>query len=94
MTTDHPDHPELAFTAPLEKDGAFDTFLTVPRSVQHLGTGKAVKVEGTLDGTAFEATLMPSGQRGHWLPLRKALRQQIGKDAAGDTVHVRLRRRG
>ncbi|QCB92222.1 DUF1905 domain-containing protein [Cellulomonas shaoxiangyii] len=81
---------DLAFTAPLEKGGAFDTFLTVPDSQHVLGTARAVKVGGTLDGHPFEATLMPSGGGPHWLPLRKALRTAIGKDTAGDEVAVHL----
>lgn len=81
---------DFTFTAPLEKDGAFDTYLTVPDSQHVLGTGRAVKVAGTLDGHPFEATLMPSGGGPHWLPLRRALRAAIGKDAAGDEVDVHL----
>lgn len=84
---------EHEFTAPLEKDGAFDTFLTVPGSAELLGTRKAVKVTGTIDGHPFAATLMPSGSGPHWLPLRAALRQAIGKDAAGDEVRIRLEQR-
>lgn len=36
---------------------------------------------------------MPSGSGPHWLPLRKAIRQAIGKDAAGDLVTVHLQQR-
>ena len=82
-----------AFTAPIEKDGAFATFLTVPDSAAVLGTGRAVKVTGTLDGHPFAATLMPSGKGPHWLPLRAALCKQIGKSAAGEQVAVHLRER-
>lgn len=81
------------FTAPLEKDGAFDTWVTVEGSSELLGTGKAVKVAGTIDGHEFAATLMPSGTGPHWLPLRKAIRQAIDKDAAGDEVTVHLQQR-
>lgn len=81
------------FTAPLQKDGAFDTYLTVPGSVELLGTRKAVKVTGTIDGHPFAATLMPSGSGPHWLPLRAALRKAVGKDAAGDEVRIRLDKR-
>ena len=82
-----------AFTAPIEKDGAFATYLTVPDSAETLGTRKAVKVEGEIDGHPFAATLMPSGQGPHWLPLRAALCKQVGKSAAGEEVSVRLLRR-
>ena len=83
----------LTFTAPIEKDGAFPTFVTVPDSAQLLGTRKAVKIGGTIDGHAFAATLMPSGAGPHWLPLRAAICTAIGKAQAGDQVTVALRQR-
>jgi hypothetical protein len=81
------------FTSPIEKDGAFATYLTVPGSAELLGTRRAVKVSGTVDGLPFAATLMPSGEGPHWLPLRKTLCAQIGKDQAGDQVTVHLQQR-
>ncbi|MBW9207800.1 DUF1905 domain-containing protein [Mumia sp. zg.B53] len=81
------------FTAPIEKDGAFATYLTVPGSAELLGTRRAVKVTGTMDGHPFAATLMPSGQGPHWLPVRRDLCRAIGKDAAGEPVDVRLEQR-
>ena len=83
----------LTFTAPIEKDGAFPTFVTVPDSAQLLGTRKAVTIGGTIDGHAFAATLMPSGAGPHWLPLRAAICTVIGKAQAGDQVTVALRQR-
>jgi len=84
---------DLTFTAPIEKDGAFATFVTVPGSAEVLGTRKAVKVEGVVDGHEFAATLMPSGAGPHWLPLRAAICTAIGKGSAGEEVTVHLRRR-
>jgi hypothetical protein len=84
---------DLEFTAAIEKDGAFATYLTVPGSADALGTRKAVKVAGTIDGHPFTATLMPSGAGPHWLPLRAAICRAIGKGAAGDEVRVRLTER-
>ncbi|GAA2262530.1 hypothetical protein GCM10009853_014570 [Glycomyces scopariae] len=81
------------FTAPIEKDGAFATYLTVPGSAELLGTRRAVKVTGTMDGHEFAATLMPSGQGPHWLPVRAALCKAIGKSAAGEPVTVHLSQR-
>jgi len=81
------------FTAPIEKGGDYPTYLTVPGSAEVLGTGRAVKVAGTLDGHPFAATLMPSGRGPHWLPLRKELCRLIGKDKAGDQVSVHLDQR-
>ncbi|MGX5656344.1 DUF1905 domain-containing protein [Geodermatophilus nigrescens] len=84
---------DASFTAPLEKDGAFPTFVTVPDSAALFGTRRAVKVEGTVDGHPFAATCMPSGDGPHWLPLRKAICAAIGKDTAGQEVAVHLRQR-
>jgi hypothetical protein len=81
------------FTAPIEKDGAFPTYLVVPDSAELLGTRRAVKVTGTADGHEFAATLMPSGTGPHWLPLRAAICAAIGKSEAGERVTVHLRQR-
>jgi hypothetical protein len=84
---------DLTFTAAIEKDGAFATFVTVPDSAEALGTRRPVKVGGTLDGHPFAATLMPSGSGPHWLPLRAAICRAIGKSRAGEQVTVRLQER-
>ena len=91
MTTPRP--LDVTFTAPIEKDGAFATYLTVPDSAELLGTRRAVKVTGTADGHAFAATLMPSGTGPHWLPLRAAICTAIGKSRAGEEVTVHLQQR-
>ena len=84
---------DVTFTAPIEKDGAFPTYLTVPDSAELLGTRRAVKVTGTTDGAPFAATLMPSGEGPHWLPLRAAICTAIGKSRAGEEVTVHLQQR-
>lgn len=81
------------FTAPIEKDGAFATFVTVPGSAALFGTRRPVKVGGTIDGHPFTATLMPSGNGPHWLPLKAALCKLIGKDQAGAEVAFHLEQR-
>ena len=91
--TSSPRTLDLTFTAPIEKDGAFPTFVTVPDSAELLATRRAVKIGGTIDGHAFAATLMPSGTGPHWLPLRAALCAAIGKARAGDEVTVTLQQR-
>lgn len=88
-----PSDLDLSFTAPIEKDGAFPTYLVVPDSAEVLGTRRAVKVTGTADGHAFAATLMPSGTGPHWLPLRAAICSAIGKSRAGEQVTVHLQQR-
>ncbi|HZG91421.1 MAG TPA: DUF1905 domain-containing protein [Pseudonocardia sp.] len=84
---------DMTFIAPIEKDGAFATFVTVPGSAEALGTRRAVKVAGTIDGRALEATLMPSGDGPHWLPLRAAVCKAIGKSRAGEEVTIHLQQR-
>ncbi|MCG5442688.1 DUF1905 domain-containing protein [Micromonospora sp. NIE79] len=84
---------DYRFTAPIEKDGAFATYVTVPDSANLLGTRRAVKVTGTIDGHPFNATLMPSGAGPHWLPIRAALCKAIGKSTAGTEVAFHLEQR-
>jgi hypothetical protein len=84
---------DATFTAPIRKDGSFPTYLVWSASAELLGTRKAVKVAGTVDGHEFTATLMPSGEGPHWLPLRAAICKQIGKSRSGEEVTVHLRER-
>ncbi len=67
--------------------------MTVPGSAELLGTRRPVKVGGTIDGHPFTATLTPSGNGPHWLPIKAALCKLIGKDQAGDEVTFRLAQR-
>lgn len=82
-----------SFTAVIQKDGSFPTFVELVGSDELLGTRRAVKVEGTIDGHQFAATLMPSGRGPHWLPLRAAICKDIGKSQAGKEVAVHLQQR-
>jgi hypothetical protein len=91
--TNNPTPLDASFTAAIQKDGAFPTYLELTGSEDLLGTRRAVKVAGTLDGHPFEATLMPSGRGPHWLPLRAALCKTINKADAGERIDVHLRRR-
>lgn len=93
MTTNKAGPLDASFTAAICKDGAFTTYLELAGSDELLGTRRAVKVAGTLDGHPFEATLMPSGRGPHWLPLRAALCRTIGKADAGEQIDVHLLRR-
>ena len=58
-------------------------------SVEALGTGKTVKVICTVDGFPLEATLMPSGNGCHFVPMKAATRKLLGKDI-GDNVTVTI----
>jgi hypothetical protein len=81
------------FTATLEKNGSFATYVTVPNSAELLGTRRPVKIGGTIDGHPFTATLMPSGTGLHWLPIKAALCKLIDKDQAGTEVTFHLQER-
>ena len=83
---------DTTFNAPIETDGAYPTFVTVPGSAELFGTRRPVKVGGTIDGHPFTATLMPSGDGPHWLPIRASLRKQVNKEK-GDEVTVHLQER-
>jgi hypothetical protein len=48
-----------------------------------------VKIRGAIDGEPFDGALMAQGDGTHRLPVKAALRKQIGKQA-GDSVHVRI----
>lgn len=90
-TSTAPDHE---FVVPLRRDdgeGAW-TIAVLPSSGELLGTRRPVKVEGSVDGHRFEATLLPVGDGTHMLPVRADLRRRLDK-GDGDVVHVRLRRR-
>ncbi|TMR89042.1 DUF1905 domain-containing protein [Nonomuraea basaltis] len=64
----------------------------MPGSADFFGTGKAVKVAGTVDGHAYEATMLPVGGGTHMMPLRAPFRKIIGK-GVGDEVTVHLTHR-
>lgn len=91
--TSHPTALDATFTAAIRTDGAFPTYLQLDGSDTLLGTRRAVKVTGTLDGQPFAATLMPSGTGAHWLPLRAALRAALGDPGPGSPVEVHLQQR-
>lgn len=94
MTDDRIGRPlDAVFAVSIRKDGAFPTYLELTGSDELLGTRRAAKIAGTIDGHAFAATLMPSGTGPHWLPLRAAICRDIGKSEAGEEVVVHLRQR-
>jgi hypothetical protein len=66
--------------------------IEIPGSQELLGTGKSVKVEGTVDGVPFSSGLMPTGRGFHFLSVSAAFRKKLGK-AVGDPVEVHLTKR-
>lgn len=71
-----------------EHEGGW-TYALLPGARAVLGTGRAVKVRGTVDAVPIEATLMPFGGGAHMLPLRRGIVRALGK-GAGDSIAVRL----
>jgi hypothetical protein len=92
MATQHP--LDLEFTTELlaEAGGVAWNCVIVPGAAEALGTRRAAKVSGTVDGEAFSSSLMPMGDGRHMLPIKAALRSAIGKQP-GDRVTVRIEQR-
>ena len=74
-----------------EKKGGW-TYLIWPESVAFFATRKPVKVKGTIDGHAFQATFLPWGDGTHMMPI-KAATFKLLKKQAGDEVDVVLQER-
>jgi hypothetical protein len=85
---------DKTFTATILKDEAKGgwTRIVWSEAARFFGTGKAVKVSGTIDGHPFQATFLPFGDGTHTLPLKASLMAAINKQA-GETVEVHLTER-
>ena len=82
------------FTAAIIKDDHIGgwTYLIWPDSVAFFETRKPVKVNGTVDGHAFQTTFLPWGDGTHMLPIKGAILKAIKKQA-GDEVEIVLQER-
>ena len=61
----------------------------MPDSKQFFGTGKSVRIVGTVDGHPVSGGMMPTGDGAHMLSLNSKLRKAIGK-GQGDSVTIHL----
>ncbi|WP_265521191.1 DUF1905 domain-containing protein [Oerskovia flava] len=94
MTYD-PTPLDHTFTAPIGVDVKGETWhcVEMPGSAEFFGTGRAVRVDGSVDGIELSNVgLMVTGTGGHMLSLNAKIRARLGKDL-GDEVTVHLRRR-
>ncbi|WP_167136610.1 DUF1905 domain-containing protein [Diaminobutyricimonas sp. TR449] len=81
---------DVTFTAQIIADSNSGWLcVQMPDSAEFFGTGRSVKVSGTVDGHDYAATMLPVGGGTHMLALRAAFRNVLGK-GLGDEVTVRL----
>ena len=65
-------------------------FLVLPKSASSkLPSRGMTAIEGTLNGSSFQATLEPDGQKSHWLRVGRRLSKAAGADA-GDVVTLEI----
>lgn len=66
------------------------TFLILPKEASgKLPSRSMTSVEGTFNDLAFQATLEPDGQGGHWLKVDRKMREEAGAEA-GDFVTLEI----
>ena len=66
------------------------TFLILPKDVSaQLPSRGMTAIEGTLNGSRFQATLEPDGQKSHWLKVDRKLSERA-QAKAGDIVNLEI----
>src|SRR5438552_16782307 len=66
------------------------TFLILPKEASaKLPSRSMTSVEGTFNSLAFQATLEPDGQGGHWLKVDRKMREEAGAEA-GEVVTLEI----
>lgn len=93
MTETFPQEIDFRLEATVSKDDNSGwACVSIADSAERFGTGKAIKVIGTVDDHPIEATLLPTGGGTHMLPIKAATRKAIGK-SVGDNVTIHLTQR-
>ena len=63
------------------------TYLVVRDASKVFNSKTNIAVKGTIDNYPIEGTLQPRGDGSHWFPVKKEIREAIGK-SIGETVDV------
>ena len=72
-----------------EKAGSW-TFLILPKDASaKLPSRGITPIEGTINGSPFQAALEPDGQKSHWLKVERKLSKSAGADV-GNTVALEI----
>ena len=72
-----------------EKGGSW-IFLVLPKNVsEKLPSRGMTAIEGTINGSPFQAALEPDGEKSHWLKVDRKLGKSAGADA-GDIVTLEI----
>jgi hypothetical protein len=91
--TANPAAPSIRFNARLlhpEEPAKGAAFLVLPASASaKLRTRSALTVQGSINGHAFRALLLPDGSKGHWLPVTAAMLKGAAA-RAGDEVTLEI----
>lgn len=85
--TPNPDMPKQRFEAVIEAHPSGGAFVEVPFDVEKVFGRKRVKVLVTFDGEPYRGLLTRMGTPHHILPVRKDIRERIGREP-GDKVSV------
>lgn len=76
----------IRFKAILFKIGSW-TLLSLPTSASSkLPSRGMTMVQGTIDGSPFQAALEPDGKGSHWLRVDKAMREAAGANVGGSVT--------